>query len=314
MADDVLSQDELDALKDVASSTTGEQEGVSLYDFHQPVHILKTRLPAVEIVNDRFSKLLQVLLQSFANRNIGIINEDVEMLKYEDYLATLPNITHSIKCKMTPLNGSMLLVSHPELIYALVECYFGAKGDINIADQRDFTLTELGVVERFSTELIKQYSNAWDSIHSLYFDKLSSENRTQAISYIDGSDVVIVSKFVIEIENIKSAIHLVLPYAAFEPIKNLLISGIARQNVSSDDYWYKQLQQKMYEANIELRAVLSETDIPLSDLFTLKKGDFIPLKKHEKCAVYADDYRVFEGKVGVSNQVTAIRISGWHRH
>lgn len=314
MSEDVLSQEELDALKDVAASTESAEEGVSLYDFHQPVHILKTRLPAIEIVNDRFSKLLQVLVQSFANRNINIINEDIEMIKYEDYLVSLPNITNSVKTKMSPLNGSMLVVNHPELIYALVECYFGAKGEFADTETRDFTLTELGVINRFNEELITQYSKAWDSIHPLHFDFVSSENRTQAISYLDGSDVIIANKFTIEVENVKAQIHLILPYAAFEPIKNLLVSGIARENINTDDYWYKQLQQKMYEANIELRAVLSETEISLADLIKLKKGDFIPLKKHEKCTVYANDYQVFEGKIGSSNQVTAIRISGWQRH
>lgn len=312
-SEDVLSQDELDALKDVASSESGG-EGISLYDFHQPVHILKARLPAIEIVNDRFSKLLEILLQSFVNKSVNIITENIEMVKYEDYSTQLPQISNSVKTKISPLNGSMLLLNTSVMVYGLVESYFGAKGDLKEIEERDFTLTELGVMRKFNEELISIYSKSWSSIHPLNFDFVAEESRTQAISFVDFSDVVIVNKFIVELAGIKGEIHIILPYAAFEPIKNILVSGIARENVNADDYWYKMLQNKMYEADIELRAVLSQTDIALSELLSLKEGDFIPLRMHETCMVYSDENPIFEGKVGVSNQVSAIRVSKWCRH
>lgn len=315
MSEEVLSQEELDALKDVsANKSDGGEEGVSLYDFHQPVHILKTRLPAIEIINDRFSKLLEILMQTFVSNNVNIIIEDVEMVKYEDYMASIPPVTNSIKTKMSPINGSMLMVNMPSLVYSLVECYFGAKGELSEIEPRDFTLTELGVMYKFNEELLNIYAKSWDSIHPLKFDFVASENRSQAISFIDQSDIVIVNKFIAEIENIKGEIHILLPYAAFEPIKNILVSGIARENVNTDDYWYKELQNKMHEADIELRAVLSQTEVSLSELLNLKEGDFIPLRVHETCTVYSDELPIFEAKVGSSNQAAAIRVSRWYRH
>ena len=75
MADDILSQDEVDAL---LKGVTGEVEeegpqeaesGIRTYDIGKQERIVRGRMPTLEIINERFARLLRIGLFNFIRRS-----------------------------------------------------------------------------------------------------------------------------------------------------------------------------------------------------------------------------------------------------
>jgi flagellar motor switch protein FliM len=97
MADrEVLSQDEVEALAegvskgDIALGADKRPIGeVFPYDFHQPAHLLKARLPSLEKINERISSLYQKSLFGLLQKYIEISVAEVELVKQGDYIAKL---------------------------------------------------------------------------------------------------------------------------------------------------------------------------------------------------------------------------------
>ena len=75
MADDILSQEEVDAL---LRGVTGEEDSteeesdvsaVRAYDIGRQERIVRGRMPTLEIINERFARNLRVALFNFMRRN-----------------------------------------------------------------------------------------------------------------------------------------------------------------------------------------------------------------------------------------------------
>jgi len=79
MADNFLSQDEVDALLkgvtgevDEAPAETDDHSGVRPYNLATQERIVRGRMPTLEIINERFARLLRIGLYNFLRRGVEI--------------------------------------------------------------------------------------------------------------------------------------------------------------------------------------------------------------------------------------------------
>ena len=90
MADDILSQEEVDAL---LRGVTGESEesaseeggeGVRAYDIGRQERIVRGRMPTLEIINERFARNFRLGLFNLIRRTAEISVGPVTVIKYMD--------------------------------------------------------------------------------------------------------------------------------------------------------------------------------------------------------------------------------------
>ena len=95
MADDILSQEEVDAL---LRGVTGEEDSsdeevdasaVRDYDIGRQERIVRGRMPTLEILNERFARNLRVALFNFMRRNAEISVGPVRVQKYSEFIRNL---------------------------------------------------------------------------------------------------------------------------------------------------------------------------------------------------------------------------------
>ena len=116
----ILSQEEVDALlggitdgdvttqsRDTSDTDTSE---VRTYDLTSHDRIVNVNLPGLNMTNERFVKRFQTTLSSLLKRVVSVNILSVSMLKYKDFLKTLPIPTSLHVFKMNPLNGESLFV------------------------------------------------------------------------------------------------------------------------------------------------------------------------------------------------------------
>jgi len=317
---EVLTEDELEALKEgvvngdvQVSGDHGRSGNVITYDFHQPAHLLKARLPALDLVSERFSREFQTTLFSFLHRMVEIEAQELQMLKFIDYLSSLPVASSVNRVRINELNGSMLMSIDANLVYIIVDCFFGGPGKAggNIA-QREFTTMEKRIIERILNLAFQDLSKAWAPVSKLSFEYMHAENTGQMAGPTDSGEIVVVSKLKLKLNETECEMHLVIPYSLLEPLRPVLASGIRKERVDSDENWKRMLRNNLGEVEVQVNAIFTETEISLGELLSLKAGDFIPVNMTETTTLYCDDVPMFEGKVGMSNQTAAVRLTQWH--
>ena len=95
MADDILSQEEVDALLRGVTGDDNDDEArlggtpVRNYDIGRQERIVRGRMPTLEIINERFARNLRIGLFNFIRRNAEISVGPVKVQKYSEFIRNL---------------------------------------------------------------------------------------------------------------------------------------------------------------------------------------------------------------------------------
>ncbi|HTI45686.1 MAG TPA: flagellar motor switch protein FliM [Casimicrobiaceae bacterium] len=317
MSNEFLTQDEVDAL---LKGVSGDEEappqagaepvdGVRPYNLATQERIVRGRMPTLEIINDRFARLLRIGLFNFMRRNPDITIGPVKVIKYSEFLRNLAVPTNLNIIQAKPLRGSAVLVIEPALVFLSVDTMFGGAGRFHMrVEGRDFTPTEQRIIQRMLEVILADYQKAWSSVHPLQFEYVRSEMQTQFVNIATPTEVVVVSTFNLELgPSGGGAFHVCMPYAMLEPIRDLLYSPMP-DSTEPDRRWVRMLSKQVQSAEVSLVAQLGTSDVRLRDLMNLKPGDVLPLDIPESIEATVDGVPVMQCKYGVRNGQYALRI------
>lgn len=315
MAEQFLSQDEVDAL--LVGVNGGEAPGtepesaaeVLPYDLALQERIVRGRMPTLEIINDRFARNLRVGLFNFMRRNPEISVGPVKVQKYSAFLSNLVVPTNLNIMQIKPLRGSGLLILEPQLVFAVIDTLFGGSGRLKSRiEGREFSATEQRIIDRVLEVVCKDYRDAWSDVYPLELEHVRSEMQTQFANIATPSEIVITTSFALEIGDAGGSMHLCMPYATLEPIRETLYSAVSADQSMVNKGWISNLTRQLQRAEVELVAELASARISFSDLLSLKAGDFVELDIHPTVEARVNATPVFECSYGTSNDHYAIQI------
>ena len=315
---DLLSQDEIDALLhgvDDSMLDPGLEEdpgAVRAYDLTTQDRIVRGRMPTLEMINERFARGTRVSLFNLLRRTADVSIGGVQITKFGEYLHTLYVPTSLNLVKFRPLRGTALIVLDAKLVFKLVDNYFGGDGRHAKIEGREFTPTELRVVQMVLNQIFTDLSEAWRNVYKLEFDYLRSEVNPAMANIVSPSEVVVVSTFHIELDGGGGDIHITQPYAMIEPIRELLDAGMQSDVDEHDERWGKALREQIKDATVDFTCDLFERSITLRDVVDLEAGDVIPIEMPETVVLKANGIPMFDTRIGMSNGNLALRIEGVH--
>ena len=316
---DLLSQDEIDALLHgvddgaVDTGMDGDSEAVRSYDLTSQDRIVRGRMPTLEMINERFARHTRVSLFNLLRRSADVSIGGVQITKFGEYLHTLYVPTSLNLVKFRPLRGTALIVLDAKLVFKLVDNYFGGDGRHAKIEGREFTPTELRVVQMVLNQIFMDLGEAWRNVYKLEFDHLRSEVNPAMANIVSPSEVVVVSTFHIELDGGGGDIHITQPYAMIEPIRELLDAGMQSDVDEHDERWGKALREQIKDATVEFTCDLFESKITLRDVVDLEAGDVIPIEMPDTVVLKANGIPMFNTRVGMSNGNLALRIDSVHR-
>ena len=316
---DLLSQDEIDALLhgvdngDVSNEAEVAEPGsAASYDFASQDRIVRGRLPTLEMINERFARHFRTSLFSMLRRSADISVSGIQMLKFSEFIHSLFVPTSLNLIRVTPLRGKGLCVIDPKMVFCLVDNYFGGTGRFHTKiEGRDFTPTELRVVQLLLKLAFNDLQEAWKPVMDLEFIPCGAEVNPQFANIVSPSEVVVVSTFHIDLENGGGDLYIALPYSMLEPIRDLLDAGVQSDRGERDTRWEKALHEEIQSVSVELSSQLTTTQLTLGELAHLKVGDVISVDIPEQVEVQAAEVPVFTGKLGVSGGNYAIKVDEW---
>lgn len=311
---DILSQEEIDALLEgvdkgaVETETDPAPPGTAQpYDFAQQDRIVRGRLPTLEMVNDRFARYFRSGLFNVLRKTCEVSVEGVTMLKFSDYVHSLQVPSNLNLTRVNPLRGTALMVFEPSLVFSLIDNFFGGDGRYHARiEGRDFTPTENRVIQIVLAEAYAAMAEAWTPVMKLDFQFINSEINPQFANIVSPTETVVVSKFHVDANGDGGTVHLTIPYAMVEPIRELLDAGVQSDQGERDERWMQSLHEELLDADVEVSALLGEASLSIREFMALRPGDVITLPHPDRVTVFAEDVPIFRGRFGVHGGNKAI--------
>ncbi len=317
---DLLSQDEIDALLhgvDSGDVETSADEPLDptearTYDFASQDRIVRGRLPKLEMINERFARYFRTSLFNMLRRSADISVSGVQMLKFSEFVHSLFVPTSLNITRVSPLRGKALFVLDPKLVFSIVDSFFGGSGRFHTKiEGRDFTPTELRVVQMLLDIAFRDLENSWSPVLEVKFEYTASEVNPQFANIVSPSEVVVVTTFNIDLEAGGGDFYICLPYAMLEPIRDLLDAGVQSDRGERDARWETAMREEVMRASVEISSTFGEATLPLRALASLQVGDIIPLEVSDKVEVCAESLPIFRGTLGVHNNSYSVKVAEW---
>lgn len=315
MSKEFLSQDEVDSL---LRGVTGEPEetkddtpegGVRSYNLATQERIVRGRMPTMEIINERFARLLRIGLYNYIHRSAEISVGPVRVVKFSEFIRNLPVPANLNLIQAKPLRGNALLIFDPNLVFQVVDSLFGGDGRFHTrVEGREFTQTEHRIIQQMISLVFDTYGKSWETVQKLDFEFVRSEVNPQFANIATPNEVVVVTTFEVEFNGVGGAIHICLPYSMIEPIREQLYSTMQGDHVVADKRWLHMLSKQIQSADIELTAVLGHANTTVDHVLKMRVGDVIPIEVPEHIHAIVDNVPVMECSYGVFNGHYSLKV------
>jgi flagellar motor switch protein FliM len=311
---DLLSQEEIDALlhgvDDGAVEIEPDMEGGDArnYDLTSQDRIVRGRMPTLEMINERFARYTRISMFNLLRRSADVAVGGIQIQKYGEYVHTLYVPTSLNLVKLRPLRGTGLVILDAKLVFKLVDNFFGGDGRHAKIEGREFTPTELRVVEMVLNQAFADLKEAWKTIVPVEFEFINSEVNPAMANIVSPSEVVVVSIFHIELDGGGGDLHITLPYSMIEPIRETLDGGMRSDIEDIDDRWVASMREDIVNATVDINCLIAEKNITLRDIIDLEPGDVIPIDAPDRLVITANDVPVLFARMGQSQGNLALQI------
>jgi len=310
MADQVLSQDEINSLlRGLSESTTEKDEvvteetnsNIKKYDLASQERIIRGRMPTLELIHDRFSRQFRTHLSKFLGRSVFVTVGGIEMIKFGLFMKKLPLPSSLHIYRMPPFSGYALMVVSSSLVCSVVDSLFGGAGEgKSRVDGREFTSIENRLIGKVVLMALDTLKEAWAPIHPIHFVYVRSEFNPLAVAICPPTDVVIIVTIEVEFEQDSTTITLCIPYSTVEPLRQKLVAGFQSTRLEMDSSYKKRIQTSVMETKADISVELAKGQLSAGQLLNMKVGDVFTLDTNvsEEAIIKIEGAPKYYGQVG----------------
>lgn len=285
---------------------------ITPYDLTNQDRVIRGRMPTLDIIYERFIRLYRISLSNALRKFASISIISTDLLKFGEFVNTLPIPSCMCIMRFEALKGPALLVFESKLAYALIDSFFGGTDrPFTKIEGKEFTRIELSLMQKVMDLAISDLEEAWAPVHESKISFIRTEVNPQFVGVVPPSDVIISTTFEVELENATGTIALVVPYSTLEPIKSKLNASFQTEGDKSDKEWLLKMTEHMKQVEANLKVNLGAATITVGDLVNLQVGDIIPLGQDAdgELDVLIEDVSKFKCFFGVSRGNRAIQLT-----
>ncbi len=311
-ADRILNQEEIDGLLgfSIDEIVNGSQSGIrAIID---SAMVSYERLPMLEILFDRFVRLLTSSLRNFTSDNVEVSIDRMTSVRFGDYLNSIPLPAIITVFKAEQWDNFGLITVDSNLIYSIIDVLLGGRrGQTAIrVEGRPYTTIELGLVKRMIEIVLADGEQAFGPVSPVNFTLERIETNPRFAQVSRPANAAILVRFRIDMEDRGGNMEMLLPYATIEPIRDHLLQSFMGEKFGRDPVWESHLATEIWQAETDIEAVLYEAQIPLKSVMGLKVGDTLPIeiKPDALVRIRCGDVFLSEGRMGKVGDNVAIRL------
>ncbi len=288
MADDVLSQSEIDKLLSALSDGSvsaeevkadEEQKKVKTYDFKRPDKFSKDQIRTLFMLHESFSRLLNTYLSTHLRTMVNVEVASVEQLTYQEFVQSLANPSVISILAVPPLKGNIIMEVNTEIAFAFIDRVFGGEGKSGIKT-RVLTEIEEAVMRRFVEKATSHLKEAWANVVEFYPSLEATESNPQFTQIVPPSDMVVIVTIQMKVGEVEGMMNICIPYLVLEPVMSKLTTTFwVASSVSKDDdpEQVKILQRKIERTRVPFLVEMGDINITINEFLTLGFGDVLQL-------------------------------------
>ncbi|AMJ60514.1 flagellar motor switch protein FliM [Bosea sp. PAMC 26642] len=270
------------------------------------------RLPMLEIIFERLVRLLSTSLRNFFTDNVEVSLESIRSVRFGDYInsISLPSMLSVFKAEEWDNFG--LITIDSSLIYSVLDTMFGGKRGQPAPriDGRPFTSIEINMLKRVIALILSDAEAAFHPLSPVRFtvDRIESNPRFVSISRPANAAIRVELRF--DMEGRGGSLHMLLPYATIEPIRELLLESFMGEKLGRDPIWENHLATEVWQTDVAVKCVLHETQMPLKRVMKLEIGDTLMFDSRPDSVVSlrCGDFMVSEGRIGRVDDKIAVQV------
>lgn len=311
--DRLMSQDEIDTMLGFTDGDDkNDRNGIqAIVDSGSVAY---ERLPMLEIIFERLVRLLSTSLRNFFTDNVEVTLESIRSVRFGDYINSISQPALLSVFKAEEWDNFGLVTIESALIYSVLDTLFGGKRGQPAPriDGRPFTSIEIRLIRRVIALVLSDAEAAFKPLSPVTFniDRVESNPRFVSISRPANAAIRVELRF--DMEGRGGALHILLPYATIEPIRELLLESFMGEKLGRDPTWESHLATEVWQADVDVTCVLHETQMPLKRMMRLEIGDTLMFDARPDAAVSlrCGDFVVTDGRIGRVDGKIAVQVTG----
>jgi flagellar motor switch protein FliM len=320
-----LSQDEIDALLDIADEDGGMDElenedtvastkgkSWAIYDFKKPNRISAEQEKAFNALHEKMLRTTISELSAMLRKIVDVKLYSIEQMTYGEFILSIPQITSLNTMSIKPLDGRIVMECNPAISHKIIAHLLG-NGDSSLTDstEKELTEIELEVFDHFYQLIIKQLKIAWDEVQSINFKTESMDTNANAIQIISDHEIVLLVVFEITIDDESGFLSICYPISYIESLLEVIVEKVFAEAKHKKVSKQKDINTLISGAKMKIDVMLAETELDTEDILKLQPGDIIEFSKNATSSstkVYINNKEKWSAVAGVSNNRKAIQI------
>jgi flagellar motor switch protein FliM len=309
--DRLMSQEEIDTMLGFSSGEDKDARN-GIQAIVDSGSVAYERLPMLEIIFERLVRLLSTSLRNFFTDNVEVTLESIRSVRFGDYINSISQPALLSVFKAEEWDNFGLITIESALIYSVLDAMFGGKRGQPAPriDGRPFTSIEIRMVRRVIELVLSDAEAAFKPLSPVRFnvDRVESNPRFVSISRPANAAIRVELKF--DMEGRGGALHILLPYATIEPIRELLLESFMGEKLGRDPIWENHLATEVWQADVDVTCVLHETQLPLRRVMKLEIGDTLMFdaRPDSTVSLRCGDFVVTEGRIGRVDGKIAVQV------
>lgn len=321
MAEEVLSQNEIDALLSAISS--GEMDAdelkqdekakkVKTYDFKRALRFSKDQIRSLTRIHENFARLLTTFYSARLRTFVQISVASVDQVPYEEFIRSIPTMTILNTYSLAPLEGKILIEYDPTIAFAMLDRTLGGRGS-SVNKINNLTEIETILMTQLFESGMENLKSAWQSVEDV--DPLMEEFEVnpQFLQMVSPNETVVVVTLNSTIGETSGMINICIPHVVLEPIVSKLSIHYWMQapvDKQGNETELRDLSTSIQKASIDMKAILGETSIHVEELINLREGDVLMLNQQidRPLDVKVDNQVKFKAQPGKQKNRMAIQI------
>lgn len=329
---EILTQSQIDALlKGINSGevntddSDNKEKKVKEYDFYSPKKFTKEQLRTMDSLHENLSRLLSNYFSGVLRVFAEVSVLQVEEQRYFEFNNALPDNALIGLLEMQPkihnMNESTLMVDMSTNIgFFLIDRLLGGSGD-GYALTRDFTEIEIAILTNIYQKLTSYIQDSWCDYIEVACSLDSIETNPRLLQVYAPEDIVVIVVLSVKLRELEGTVNICIPGIGLEEMLGDFTSKYTRINRKLSDENREALRKKviedsLYSSDLEVKAIFDQTQLELADIMRLRVNDVIPLSKHVNGNInlFVDNAPWFSGKLGVTKNKKAVKITGIYKH
>ncbi len=311
---DVLNPDQIAALFEAAK--TGEvpeahsgprrQQRMRAVDFSRPTKFTTDHQRRIARAIDGFCLGAATRLTAELRASVEFETLNTTQVTWAAAQALLPANSLPVIIVLEPLGTRALMTIESQFVLTAIEGLLGGSTE-RAQKPRRFSEIDWTLSRRLVEAIVHQLSAAFHDLGDISFRVEDVAQQTDATSIASVSEPTFVVMVEARLATHSTAISLLIPWVAIDPIADLIAGRDLRPIGQQDD---SGIGRALAAAPVTIRAEVAALDLPIADVLSLEPGTVIRLgaAAADGVSLYAENVRIARAQPGANGVRRAVQV------